>query len=61
MVFSPDATATTDSTAPSDDTTEGDLSTVEAIERVNTMLTPFVQLLTVVVQGLTAYTLIKRV
>lgn len=62
MVFAPNPTTTTDSTATSTSTTAGEgVDVLEALERVSTMLDPFVQLLTVVVQALTAYTLLRKV
>lgn len=60
MVFSVDITTEPDSTATTD-TKSGDLDVVETLERFSAMLEPFVQLLTVVVQALTAYTLMRKV
>jgi len=59
MVFSVASTTEPDSTATTEST--GDLDVVETLERLSEMLEPFVQLLTVVVQALTAYTLMRKV
>lgn len=60
MVYFPDTTTEEQSTT-TDSTSGADLSTIDVLERVSTMLSPFVQLLTVIVQALTAYTLVKQI
>lgn len=59
MVFEPDATTTEEQSNST--STSGELSTLDVLERLSTMFTPFVQLLTVIVQGLTAYTLLRQI
>jgi hypothetical protein len=59
MVFYPDTTTEEQSTTTSDSITS--LSLLDTLERVSTMITPAVQLLTVIVQALTAYTLVRQV
>lgn len=51
------------STAEHSTTTDsgGDISLLDTLERLSTMMTPFVQLLTVIVQALTAYTLVRQI
>lgn len=60
MVFSPANALEEQSTPTSDDSASTDLAAFETAERVSQMLSPFVQLLTVVVQALTAYTLVRQ-
>jgi len=50
---------TQDSTTTGSDT-ETTLSPLEVAERISGLLSPFVQLATVIVQALTAYTLVRQ-
>lgn len=56
MVFSGETTETDSTTT----TSTGEVSAVEMAERVSTLMAPFLNLLTVLVQALTAYTLLKK-
>lgn len=53
-------TQTTDSTADSA-TTTAELGVVEAADRVATVIAPFLDFLSLIVQTLTVYTLIKKI
>lgn len=64
MVSFPDATTTEEqSTATTSDgtSTSAEISTIEAAERISALMSPFVQFVTVIVQGLTAFTLLRKI
>jgi hypothetical protein len=63
MVYFSAETTTEDSTATTTDgtTTSAEITTIEAAERISSLLSPFVQLVTVIVQALTAYTLLRQI
>lgn len=58
MVFSEQTTETTDSTQT---TAESTLKPWETADRIATILEPFLNVITVLVQALTAYTLLKNI
>lgn len=60
MVFFEDPTTTEEQSTPTSDSS-GDISLLDTLDRLSTMLSPFVQLLTVIVQALTAYTLVRQI
>lgn len=59
MVFEVETT-TTEEQSTTTSTSGESLTTIEALERVSKLLQPFVQLITVIVQALTAYTLVRQ-
>lgn len=60
MVSEPDATTTEEQSTTTSDGSDS-LSLLEAVERISTLMQPAVQLLTVVVQGLTAFVLVRQI
>lgn len=56
MVFEPDATTDSGTT----NSTSGQLDVVETADRVATLLSPLVDMLSVLVQTLTAYALLRK-
>lgn len=59
MVFEPSPTTDAQSTTTSD--SGGSLDALEVLTRISTMMEPLVQLLTVMVQLLTAITLVRKI
>lgn len=59
MVYFSGETTTEEQSTPTSDGTE--ITTIEAAQRVSDLFSPFVQLVTVIVQALTAYTLLKQI
>lgn len=56
MVFEPNATTDSGTTT----TNTGEIDIVEAADRVTTLISPLVDLLSILVQTLTAYVLLRK-
>lgn len=59
MVFEPDST-TTDEQSDTNTDSSADISLLDTLERLSTMLQPFVQLVTVIVSGLNVFILARQ-